>query len=91
MVVCIEFDKKLIGETETVTINVSIYSQISIAEKLFFQLREATLQKIFHCSFIVTFIFEKITAFLLLFDFVTAYLKFELLGYFFARALIDSN
>ena len=44
MVVCIEFDKKLIGETETVTINVSIYSQISIAE-LFFQLREATLLK----------------------------------------------
>ena len=45
MVVCIEFDKKLIGETETVTINVSIYSQISIAEKLFFQLREVTLLK----------------------------------------------
>ena len=28
IVVCIEFDKKMIGATEPVTINVSIYSQI---------------------------------------------------------------
>ena len=46
MVVCIEFDTKLIGPTEPVTINVSIYSQIAIVEKLSFQLRKASLLKL---------------------------------------------
>ena len=46
MVVCIEFDTKLIGATEPVTINVSIYSQIATVEKLSFQLRKATLIKL---------------------------------------------
>ena len=45
MVVCIEFDTKLIGATEPVTI-VSIYSQIATVEKLSFQLRKATLIKL---------------------------------------------
>ena len=46
MVVCIEFDTKLIGATEPVTINVSIYSQIATVEKLSFQLRKASLLKL---------------------------------------------
>ena len=46
MVVCIEFDTKLIGATESVTINVSIYSQIATVEKLSFQLRKASLLKL---------------------------------------------
>ena len=46
MVVCIEFDTKLIGATEPVTINVSIYSQIAIVEKLSFQLRKGSLLKL---------------------------------------------
>ena len=45
MVVCIEFDTKLIGATEPVTI-VSIYSQIATVEKLSFQLRKASLLKL---------------------------------------------
>ena len=45
MVICIEFDTKLIGATEPVTINVSIYSQIAIVE-LSFQLRKASLLKL---------------------------------------------
>ena len=45
MVVCIEFDTKLIGATEQVTINVSIYSQTATVEKLSFQLRKASLLK----------------------------------------------
>ena len=44
MVVCIEFDTKLIGATEPVTI-ASIYSQRATVEKLSFQLRKASLQK----------------------------------------------
>ena len=46
MVVCIEFDTKLIGATEPVTINVSIYSQTATVEKLSFQLRKASLLKL---------------------------------------------
>ena len=46
MVVCIEFDTKLIGATEPVTINVSIYFQIATVEKLSFQLRKASLLKL---------------------------------------------
>ena len=46
MVVCIEFDTKLIGAMEPVTINVSIYSQIATVEKLSFQLRKASLLKL---------------------------------------------
>ena len=34
--VCMEFDKKLIGVMEPVIINVSIYSQIAVVEKIFF-------------------------------------------------------
>ena len=36
------------------------------------------------------FIFKNVRAFLF-FNFVTPYLKFKLLGYFFAKALIDSK
>ena len=81
---------------------VSIYSEIATVEKLSFQLSEATLLKLkdllTHAKkcFVVDlvqhfFIFEKIRAFSLFFNFVTPYLKSELLGYFFAKALIDSK
>ena len=46
MVVCIEFDTKLIGATEPVTINVSVYSQITTVEKLSVQFRKASLLKL---------------------------------------------